>query len=1300
MNGVSSNTITCITQDKKGFMWFGTRNGLNRFDGTNFKIFRSNIADVNSIGNNSILSLSEDNRQQLWVGTYKGIYVYNPQREKFTAFGKLPPIEIRFIEVENDNVWIVANGTTYKYSNKTGKLSTYFSGGDKTISLKISGAGEVWIATEAGKLKKYDGVNDRFTTFDVEKLLESDANNQIQDIYPLNKDVVLVGTMRHVRLVDTKNFTAKPVLKSLVAGKDIQVHKIIQKSASEFWFGSEDGLYIYNAKNDKAEHLRKQYDNPYALTDNVISSFWKDTEGGIWIGTFFGGINYYSPQYNRFQKYFPNGGRNNLSGNLVHEICADDFGNVWVGTEDAGLNRIDKSTGEIKHFLPGANSGISYQNLHGIVADNDKLWIGTYEHGIDVMDIRSGKVISHFGKGTGQNDLKGNFIVTIYKTRSGDILVGTWNGMFVYNKATDGFTPHPFVTMQTQGILEDNDGTLWIASYGNGVYFYNPQTGKSGNFRFDPKNPNSLPNNYVNSLYKDSRGNYWFCTESGLCKYEASNGKFTRVTNGNGITDNQVFKVLEDNNRTLWISTSKGLYSLDPTNNAIKPYTTAHGLLTDQCNYNSGYKTKDGTLYFGSVKGMISFNPALFPANAFVPPVYITGLQINNKEVPVGSDDSPLLKSILYTDQITVSHDNSNISIEVAALSFSLSEMNEYDYKMDGVDKQWTRIKGNRKIYYTKLPPGNYTFRVKGSNSGEVWNNNERTLSIKVLPPWWSSWWAYLLYVTAVVLIAGLIIRYYLLALKEKNKRRFDLLEIRKEREIHHAKVEFFTNIAHEIRTPLTLIKMPLEKLLKKEGEDEEVYENLRLMNKNTNRLIDLTNQLLDFRKAESNKFSLTFTMVNISGILKEVYSTFKPAAEQKNIDFKLEMPRLPLQAFVDNEAFRKIITNLFSNAIKYADRIVTAKLLPFGSEDDTFSIEFKNDGSLVPFDLKEKIFEPFYRLKETERVPGTGIGLALSRALTELHKGILDLKQPEGNLNVFVLTLPIHQDNEIVIGETGNREQLTESNIEVTDTFSDSTKATLLIVEDNKEISDYITKELKNEYNILRASNGEQALEVLIKETVQLVISDIMMPVMDGIELVKRIKTDIQYSHIPIVLLTAKNTLESKIQGLEVGADAYIEKPFSLDHLRVQVNNLLTNRNLLKKHFTSSPLAQIKGIAYSKPDKDFIERLNEVIYENITNIDLDVDELSKLMNMSRPTLYRKIKALSDLTPNELINLTRLKKASELLAEGNYKIAEVANMVGYTLATNFSRDFNKQFSMSPSQYVTNLQIDSKGVNRF
>jgi len=536
-----------------------------------------------------------------------------------------------------------------------------------------------------------------------------------------------------------------------------------------------------------------------------------------------------------------------------------------------------------------------------------------------------------------------------------------------------------------------------------------------------------------------------------------------------------------------------------------------------------------------------------------------------------------------------------------------------------------------------------------------------------------------------------------LLALKEKNKRRFDLLEIRKEREIHHAKVEFFTNIAHEIRTPLTLIKMPLEKLLKKEGEDEEVYENLLVMNKNTNRLIDLTNQLLDFRKAESNKFSLTFTMVNISGILKEVYSTFKPAAEQRNIDFKLEMPRLPLQAFVDNEAFRKIITNLFSNAIKYADKIVIAKLLPFGSEDDTFTIEFENDGNLVPYDLKEKIFEPFYRLKETERIPGTGIGLALSRALTELHKGILDLKQAEGNLNVFVLTLPIHQDNEIVIGETSDPKQLPESNIAVGDTFSDSAKATLLIVEDNKEISDYITKELKTEYNILRAYNGEQALEVLINETVQLVISDIMMPVMDGIELVKRIKTDIQYSHIPIVLLTAKNTLESKIQGLEVGADAYIEKPFSLDHLRVQVNNLLTNRSLLKKHFTSSPLSQIKGIAYSKPDKDFIERLNEVIYENITNIDLDVDELSKLMNMSRPTLYRKIKALSDLTPNELINLTRLKKASELLAEGNYKIAEVANMVGYTLATNFSRDFNRQFNMSPSQYVINLQRDSKGV---
>ena len=512
-----------------------------------------------------------------------------------------------------------------------------------------------------------------------------------------------------------------------------------------------------------------------------------------------------------------------------------------------------------------------------------------------------------------------------------------------------------------------------------------------------------------------------------------------------------------------------------------------------------------------------------------------------------------------------------------------------------------------------------------------------------------------------------------------------ELLEIEKEREIYHAKIEFFTNVAHEIRTPLTLIKMPLDKLMKKEHHHPDTNENLRTMEKNTNRLINLTNQLLDFRKTETDKFSLNFVKTDVSDLLRETFSDFQPPADQKNIHFKLELPRITLQAFVDPEALKKILSNLINNAVKYAESKVFVQLLPFNSEDKVFSIAIRNDGYIIPLDQKEKIFEPFYRLKETEKQTGTGIGLALSRALAEAHKGVLDLRKSEDDLNVFQLVLPIHQDKEFNL-QHDEPENVTISK-ELPEEDVHSSSPSILFVEDNKEILDFICRELHNEYSVRKALNGREALDILQNENIQLVVSDIMMPVMDGLELCRRIKTNLEYSHIPIILLTARNALHSKIEGLDVGADAYIEKPFAFEYLHAQISNLLSNRNKIKEYFASSPLVHIKSIGYSRTDKNFLEQLDTVIHQNLTNMDIDVENLAKIMNMSRATFYRKIKVLSNLTPHELINIARLKKAAEFLAEGNYKVYEVANMVGYTLQTNFARDFHKQFGMTPTEYI-------------
>jgi signal transduction histidine kinase/DNA-binding response OmpR family regulator len=851
----------------------------------------------------------------------------------------------------------------------------------------------------------------------------------------------------------------------------------------------------------------------------------------------------------------------------------------------------------------------------------------------------------------------------------------------------------PYFNRQAQAIHEDASGTLWVCSYGNGIYFYNKKTGARGSFQYNANNINSIPNNYVNNLFEDSKGNMWFCTESGLCKYDMASKKIIRYTDEPFLQTNQVFRVLEDNKGMLWISTSKGLISLDPEKKETKIYNTGYGLLSEQFNYNSAYKSSDGTLYFGSVKGMISFNPSTFKQNTFVPPVYITNLLVNNAELKIRNRSSRLKFAIPYTSSITLPYDSSSISIQVAALSYTMPEMNEYMYKMDGVDKDWTRIKSNRRIYYTKLAPGYYTFKVKGSAAGEIWNEKETTLSIHILPPIWGSTWAYTLYFLLICAIVFIILRYYYIALREKNQRKIETLQIEKEREIYTAKIEFFTNVTHEIRTPLTLIKLPVEKLLKCNSNDSTLMENLSMIDKNTNRLIQLTDQLLDFRKAEANNYSLNFVRTDINEILKELFASYKPVAEEKKLSFKFEIPRMALLAYVDSEAFRKVISNLFNNAIKYAEHVVTVRLLPFNSDDNMFHIEFKNDGYIIPYELREKIFEPFYRAKETEKFAGTGIGLPLSRSLTELHKGTLELKKPLNGLNIFLLSIPVHQEHEISLGdyETMEINPTIVENIAAQEP-QHATEISILIVEDNKEIANFIHKELQKDYKIYEASDGREALEILHKENIHLVISDIMMPVMDGMELCKKMKNDLQYSHIPIILLTARNTITSKIEGLETGADAYIEKPFVFKHLQAQINNLLNNRNIVKEYYAHSPLAHIKGIACTKADKQFLEELQRIIDENITDKDLDVDTLSRMLNMSRGTLYRKIKGLSDLTPNELINLSRLKKAAELLAEGKYKINEVANTVGYNLNSNFSRDFHKQFGVTPSAYLNGLKI--------
>jgi len=1018
-SGLSNNTVLCSLQDKKGFLWFGTKDGLNRFDGYNFKVFRNDPKNPQTIGSNYIIKLCEDDSGTIWIGCERGLYKYDASTESFSLIK--PTIKYNIKDVLADskgNVWFIGDQVLCRYDDHTKKVKTYDSRIISATSICSALDGTLFVSTANGLVVKYNPLNDSLINYNVFEKSKQLTSKWIKKIYAINNDSLLIGTSAAgVKLLDVQTGTYTDFLTYNKDKTAIYTRDIIKNSNDEYWIATESGIFIYNFKNGKYTNLRKQKNDPYAISDNAVYTFCKDNEGGIWAGTYFGGINYYPKQYNLFEKFYPEDGGNSISGNAVREICEDRLGNLWIGTEDAGLNKLNRKTGLFTHFAPtGSKYGISYSNIHGLLSTGNELWIGTFANGLDVMDIRTEKVIRHFSAGPDIHSFKSNFIVTFYQTRSGEILVGTAFGLYSYNRNQNNFILISQVPSNAwvYAIHEDEKGTIWVGTLRNGVCYYNLRTKESGNYFLHIKGNDSLSNNYVNGIFEDSNKNIWFATESGgLYKLNDDRKSFKNFTTENGLPSNLILRILEDSKKNLWISTSKGLVCFNLVTEKIKVYTKDNGLLSDQFNYNSSFEDINGKMYFGSVKGLIAFNPNEFIESTFRPPVYITGFQVNNEELAVGKDKSPLRKSIIYTDKIALQHDQSSFSIAFAALSFTTPERIEYSYQTKGLNNEWTYLNSNRKVYFTQLKPGKYIFKVKATNSSGIWNAQEAKLTIEILPPLWATWRAYCLYLFIIILIVVYLIKKYHQYSEEKNERKVVLLQARKEKELFQAKIDFFTNVAHEIKTPLTLIKGPLERVIKKVGHVSEIKEYLDFLDKNTNRLITLSNQFLDFRQTEIKGFSLNFTELNISDLLKQTFENFRSLAEEKNVYFNLCLPVNSVVAHADAEALIKVLSNLLSNAIKYAETFVDVSLsvCDESTNNPTFIIKFKNNGYLIPYEMKEKIFEPFFRLKETEKQKGTGIGLALSRSLVKLHNGSLDLNKPENGLNVFFLQIPLKRE-------------------------------------------------------------------------------------------------------------------------------------------------------------------------------------------------------------------------------------------------------------------------------------------------
>jgi len=1277
-DGLSHNSVISMLQDHRGFMWFGTKDGLNRFDGYNYKSFQHIPGDSTSLGSNFIRCLYEV-ENKIWVGTDTGLFTYDEKTETFNLLYQTKDQPI--LDIESDaqgNIWFIASGNLHRYNVKSQTDEVY----DQAYFglLTTSTEGTLYVATqdsifyyvpETNSLQKLP-VN----AGDVEPVItELDASLSPKQLYVGTKDQgVLVYSIASRKTESLFEKDQNPLF----------VRDFLLKNTGELWIASESGLFIYDLRNQTFQNLKKNYNNPYSLSDNAIYALVKDQEGGIWLGTYFGGVNYYPKPYTPFKRYFPRVGENSISGNAVREIEEDRYGNLWIGTEDAGLNRFNPVSGKFENFKPQSDGGdLAHYNIHGLLPRGSQLWIGTFEHGLDVMDIQTGKVIKHYDSRTGKGNLRSDFVVYIYETKNSDLYILTSQGVYKYLFASDSFElveEFPEIYHYTF-LLEDHQGILWAGTYWDGLYYYNPATKEKGFYKYDRNDTTSISSNVINGIFEDSRNRLWITTENGFNRLERELGKFTRITKSEGLPANVTYALLEDDQMHLWISTSNGLVDYNPENGETKTFTKSNGLLSDQFNYSSFFKDDTGEMYFGSVNGLISFNPSTFTQNTYKAPIYITDIQINNEKVAVHTKGSPLEKSISFTQKLELSSEQSTFSLAFASLSYTAPEMTQYWYQLEGLNKNWISLGKNHKVSFTELPAGEYTLKAKALNGDGVWSTKNAELHLEVLPPFFASNTAYALYILSLLFLVFILLRYYHIYTRDKNNQRIQQLENAKEKEIYQAKIEFFTNIAHEIRTPLTLIKSPLEKLLKSSYKSPEIPKNLGIMEKNTSRLLNLVNELLDFRKTEMQHVKLNFFTVNINELLEETYLRFSPLIQERGLNFTIIKPAEAIIAQVDEEAVRKILSNLYSNAVKYSNHEVSLKL----ERDEThFKISLTNDGTLIPPQLQKRIFEPFYRVPGETKNLGTGIGLSLAYSLTQLHQGDLHFEN-QNNLNSFILRLPLNQ-SEALKTEFKPALVQNQTDFETKAPFKKNTPC-LLIVEDNLELSDFIFSELSQSYNVIAVANGIQALEYLNKHTIQLILSDIMMPMMDGIELCKKIKENPKTKQIPVILLTAKSALNAKIEGLESGADAYITKPFSMDHLLVQISNLLENRKTILDHYSNSPLAHLKSLTLSASDQDFISKLDKIIESHMKDTDLNVETLAKLMNMSRSTLYRKIKEISSKSPNELINTSRLKKAAFLLKTTDKKIFEVAEEIGYRSQTSFGRNFQKHFKMSPSEFL-------------
>ena len=1367
-DGLSQGLVLCIIQDFQGYMWFGTKDGLNKYDGYNFTIYKHASSDSASISNNYISTLFEDSKHRLWIGTDNGLNLYIPEVDRFIKI-KMSDDSLKashqravrsIAEDKSGAIWVgTENGKLNKLTffeknqyrldktkrftlrelytpllkfienqNQVNKVMGFASSDEAVYSTIWDKNNHLWLSARIFRQSytfyvKAD-INSGWTkdVFDSTSLFKNSLaqKDPSGNLWLLNQD----GLMQYNH--EKASFTQYPIPLPYKLKKhsnrcyfteipiSIKSSLKLKYSARFIWFFGDDGFFIFETSTKVYTYIpfTKEMDQNIP---GIISSFYMDESGMVCLGSGGYGLFTFNPNIQRFS--YPDYRIKNklplinpsIKNHSILWIYKDkiDPDVVWFSSYST-LFKANRKTETFEPFTIKLNGKEKANRIEGGPIFQDEqgnLWVGSVA-GLNFINLEDKSVQLFETKDKGvfsiYNDSKGSLWLTQRPnilTRF-DLDLKTFEYFQLSNQSTKTIT---ISSESSPCLYQSDDGLIWIGT-ANGLFGFDPAINKVVNHYVNKSNdPASLSSNNIFSISGDplKPGKYlWIGTAGGgLNRFDLINRTFTHFSEKDGIPNNTIYGVLPDETGNLWLSTNKGLVKFGIENEKSQSYSPDDGLQGNEFNRFAHHKAADGEMFFGGVSGLNYFYPKNMTASSFIPNVVVSRFLYFDPTQTKKSNGWIRLNLESASHKVELSHRNNTISIEYASLDFNEPSKNKFKYKLDGINEDWIYSGTERIANYSFIPPGEYTFMVKGTNSDGIWNEQPATVQIMIHPPWWQTWWAYLTY---GLLLLGLVLafrRYELNRLYFKNQFQVEEAKLKEREEVDRLKSNFFANISHEFRTPLTLIIGPLNKLLLENKESNELS-SFQIMHRNATRLLRLINQLLDFSHIESGKMKLKASNGDIVAFVKGILMSFQSLADQKKIKTSFNSDEKSIKVYFDRDKSEKIFVNILYNAFKFTPnggRIIV-KILKKGN---SVQVIIKDSGQGIAIEKVEHIFDRFYQVDETltRDQEGSGIGLALTKELVELHGGIISAKSEHGKGSEFRIEFLLgkehlkpeeYSDCEMVIENIDDQVELIDEIVnqqrEETIIPNKDLKTVILVVEDNPDMRAYIRETLQSEYHINETFDGEAGVAAAKAIIPDLIISDLMMPKKNGYELCREVKVDQTTSHIPVILLTAKAERKDKLEGLQTGADDYLIKPFDSEELKIRIKNLVDQRQKLRERFSSTIKVEPKDITVTSMDAQFLQKALDIVEDNLTNDQFNVEMLSTEIGLSRRQLYHKIKALTDFTPTDFILNLRLKKAASLLSQKAGSVSEIAYAVGFSNLSYFARAFKKQFGSTPSKF--------------